>query len=101
MDAQIGTMSMTTEHSASSYGMPVLVSGDGGVVYGPDDDLDGFPAGSVVATVLADYRHHPAAPHTVDAYRLVIKWARQSPAHGPRWAMAYAESLGIYHPDHQ
>jgi hypothetical protein len=39
----IGLAELTTDHPHSSYGLPVLLLN--GAAYGPDDDLDGFPAG--------------------------------------------------------
>lgn len=85
----IGRAKLTTQHSASSYGLPVLVLD--GTAYGPDDDLDGFPAGSVVITILSGELDTP--PATLD---LAERFLSQSPERGPAWV----ERINVYrHPN--
>ena len=48
---------LTTEHSQSSYGVPVLVMPDGGV-YGPCDIIPGTRCKAHVAVVLANGKHN-------------------------------------------
>ena len=80
---KIGRAELTTDHPASSYGIPVLVMDC--TAYGPDDlAMDNLPIGAHMASsdevngvggrrLLAD---------TVDA---LCRWLGQSPVHGVRW----------------
>lgn len=71
-----GAAVLTTEHAASSYGVPVLVVG--GEAYGPGDALpSGFPAGDLVRRFVNGAnagagRWGPRNPKTLAAARVFL-----------------------------
>ena len=82
MKIRIGTAELTTEHPASSYGVPALLVD--GVAYGPQDLLPPVcgcrhMAGSVMAV------HAPEGEMDAEAVDALCGWFRQSPQHGARW----------------
>ena len=64
---QIGNAQLTTEHVASSKGIPVLVYE--GNAYGPEDMIDGFPAGGRIMTLI----NADTPRETIDAARAWLK----------------------------
>jgi hypothetical protein len=93
MKAKIGRGELTTEHPASSRGIPVYVLD--GMAYGPDDNMDGHLAGSCV--IVSDDITMRKPSHELVA--AVCRWLGQSAQHGLRWvesvkraqAASYAE----------
>ncbi len=89
MTYTIGNAELTTDHSASSYGIPVLMVD--GIAYGPDDKLGEFPAGSHVMTIIGDPAQLPNADIFLSG--ALRQWASQSPTNGKRWAHWISEVL--------
>jgi hypothetical protein len=61
MDDKLDTLTLTTAHAASSYGVPVLVIE--GEVYGPDDLT---PAGVTAAELLCQWSERFTGPYWPD-----------------------------------
>lgn len=69
--AQIGTASLTTDHAASSYGIPVLVFE--GRAYGPDDMItDIMSAIALVNKILAGMQPSEVSDDLADLCRRYV-----------------------------
>jgi hypothetical protein len=84
MQHKIGRAVITTEHAASSYGQAVLVLD--GLAYGPEDQMDGELAGSMMVCSDA-ITMHPGRL-TAEAIEALCGWLGQSAQHGLRWIAA-------------
>jgi hypothetical protein len=70
---------LSTEHAASSYGLPVLVHRTTGETYGPADIVKPDPSSSYVLAVVAVWRLARTADLDADGRALVARFVGLAP----------------------
>ena len=68
------TWVLSDEHSASSYGKPVLVERDTGEAYGPRDILEPYPSWGVIPGRAAVQRMNKRKPFTEDEQAFIDRF---------------------------